>query len=132
MWQLLAIKCLKWVCNMMDFSSFFWGTNNPNLMVWIIWQTRTIPIYNEYIVLVSLIFGREHILPWIKWFSLDFLLFLIHYKSSLLRIYWFYSKFILSYLERRVVGSFITITSAISPNFAKCSFSPSANRKMEN
>ena len=26
-------------------------------MVWITWQTRTIPEYNEYIVLVSLIFG---------------------------------------------------------------------------
>ena len=29
------------------------------------------------------------------------------------------------YLERLVVGSFITITSAISPNFEKYSFNPS-------
>jgi hypothetical protein len=36
-------------------------------------------------------------------------------------------EYLLAYLERRVVGSFITITSAISPNFEKCSFRPSVN-----
>ena len=37
----------------------------------------------------------------------------------------FFKKQLFSYLERRVVGSFITITSAISPNFEKYSFNPS-------
>ena len=46
-------------------------------------------------------------------------------KNRLLHTYFGFSL----YLERRVVGSFITITSAISPNFEKCSFSPSGNNK---
>ena len=37
-----------------------------------------------------------------------------------------------NYLDRRVVGSFITITSAMSPNLEKYSFRPSAKKIRKN
>ena len=37
-------------------------------------------------------------------------------------------KYEKNYLDRRVVGSFITITSAMSPNLEKYSFRPSAKK----